>query len=109
MLGVVKNIIPAIGSTNAMVAALSVVEAVKLVSKCAQITDNYAYLGGGAGFSTVLQSLVLEDLTGLPLNVYVLAVSSLYKSLTFGMYRVALVPMVCMYGCLWTRHITPLR
>ena len=70
VLGVVKSIIPAIGSTNAIVAALSVAEAIKIVGACSQATDNFAYLGAGAGFSTQLQSLVLDDLTKLPIKMF---------------------------------------
>lgn len=70
VLGVVKSIIPAVGSTNAMIAALSVIEAIKIISKCSHITDNFAYIGGGAGFSNQLESIVLDDFTNLPIRMW---------------------------------------
>lgn len=39
--GVVKNIIPAIASTNAVVAAACALEALKIATMCAKGMDNY--------------------------------------------------------------------
>ncbi|KAJ2847486.1 NEDD8 activating enzyme, partial [Coemansia erecta] len=47
--GVVKNIIPAIASTNAIIAAVCTNEALKLVTSCNPFLDNYLFYSGDEG------------------------------------------------------------
>ncbi|KAI9503927.1 NEDD8 activating enzyme [Coemansia spiralis] len=47
--GVVKNIIPAIASTNAIIAAVCTNEALKLVTSCNPYLDNYMFYSGDDG------------------------------------------------------------
>jgi ubiquitin-activating enzyme E1 C len=45
-LGVIKNVIPAIASTNAIVAASTVLEGIKILTYCSKILKNYwMYMG----------------------------------------------------------------
>jgi NEDD8-activating enzyme E1 len=61
-LGVVKNVIPAVASTNAIVSAISAHEALKIVTYCNQSIDSYMFIQGDEGQGgTTMQRTRKED------------------------------------------------
>eukprot|EP00939_MAST-03C_sp_MAST-3C-sp1_P001537 g1537.t1 len=56
-MGVVKNIIPAVPCSNAMIAASSTVEAIKLLTMCGQTQDNYLLLNGSNFSNAIYESI----------------------------------------------------
>jgi len=59
--GVVKNIIPAIASTNAIIAATCANEAFKAVTEASRNMDNYVYYFGNTGVGTNTQKLFKKE------------------------------------------------
>lgn len=57
VLGVLKNIIPAIASTNALIAAVACSEAVKIVTSVAPVLNNYVFFNAEEGCYAAPQSL----------------------------------------------------
>jgi ubiquitin-activating enzyme E1 C len=60
--GVVKNVIPAVGFTNAMIAAMCANEALKMATGMAKTMDNYTFYDGGAnGIASYTQQMFAQD------------------------------------------------
>mmetsp|Transcript_4706 Transcript_4706/g.14214 ORF Transcript_4706/g.14214 Transcript_4706/m.14214 type:complete len:431 (+) Transcript_4706:188-1480(+) len=75
--GVVKNIIPAIASTNAIIAAACVTEAIKLTTRCAPYLNNYMLYNGSPGVYTYMSELEKREdcpVCGTP-EAYYIAIS----------------------------------
>lgn len=61
-LGVIKNVIPAIASTNAIIAASTCLEAIKILTDCSLVLDNYfMYMGHEGVYSAVTKYEKKED------------------------------------------------
>ncbi|VVB15154.1 unnamed protein product [Arabis nemorensis] len=58
--GVVKNIIPAIASTNAIISAACTLETLKIVSGCSKTLANYLTYNGGEGLHTKVTEFVRD-------------------------------------------------
>ncbi|KAF8079806.1 hypothetical protein N665_0999s0005 [Sinapis alba] len=58
--GVVKNIIPAIASTNAIISAACALETLKIVSGCSKTLANYLTYNGGEGLHTKVTEFVRD-------------------------------------------------
>jgi len=59
--GVVKNIIPAIASTNAIIAAICANEAFKGVTEASRNLDNYIYYFGNTGIGSSTQKILKRE------------------------------------------------
>ena len=60
-LGVIKNIIPAIASTNSLIAAMSANEAVKFLTNSGRGLDNYMTYCGKDGINTSVESFEVNE------------------------------------------------
>ncbi len=61
-LGVLKNVIPAIASTNAIIAAATCLEALKILTACSKILDNnFMYMGHEGVYADTNKLEKLED------------------------------------------------
>ncbi|CAA0839874.1 NEDD8-activating enzyme E1 catalytic subunit [Striga hermonthica] len=79
--GVVKNIIPAIASTNAIISAACALETLKIVSDCSKTLSNYLTYNGVEGLHTKVTEFV-KDKDCLVCGPAVLI--ELEKSVTLG-------------------------
>ncbi|KMZ70001.1 NEDD8-activating enzyme E1 catalytic subunit [Zostera marina] len=59
--GVVKNIIPAIASTNAIISAACTLEALKIATGCSKTMSNYLTYNGHEGLHTKVTEFVKDD------------------------------------------------
>ena len=63
-LGVIKNVIPAIASTNAIIAASTCLEAIKILTDCSKVLDNYfMYMGHEGVYSATTKYEKIDDCT----------------------------------------------
>ena len=74
-MGVVKNIIPAIASTNAIISAACVTEAIKILSGCNKVLDNYMQYMGQTGVTTTTY-VSAKEFTCMVCNVRTFKISA---------------------------------
>ena len=91
-LGVIKNVIPAIASTNALIAASTVMEALKVWAGFSKRLDNYfMYMGHEGLYSTAFEYMKSEDCKTCSKHVEILKVeeSEKWKNVFNKMIQVA--------------------
>ena len=83
-LGVIKNIIPAIASTNSIIAASTVMEAIKMYTGFSKRLDNYfMYMGHEGLYSSTMQMDKLENCKSCSKHVQIIKVeeNELWKNI----------------------------
>ena len=76
-LGVLKNVIPAIASTNAIIAASTCLEAIKILSGCSKVLNNtFMYMGHEGIYADTTEYMRREDCQVCSVKIQKLKVSS---------------------------------